>query len=351
MSFSPFDPNTPHLRFAVVSILVLWLIVLTGLNFMPKHFSSKATLIVPGSSTAVSVALDKIGQASSSQVSAYNTMALSPKVIYKEMVLSDEVRADAAQALGVPFAQFALPRIKLVDETALINIEMRARDGETAHKQNVALINALQRRLDKLRADELALRSGAIQDNLKFYEDTLSAARQKIAALQASTGLQTGAQFNELSMALSRRTQRLNEVRADLERMEKEQSVLISRVGVAPETAAVALKLVADPTLAKWLMEFADANAPLKAESLRLGPANPIILQMQRRVDSITRELHAATERNGLTDPRTLDLLVLLTNNSHQAELFKRLVANEAALEGRRAETEITVREVAALNV
>ena len=93
LSFSPFDPNTPHLRWAVVCIMLLWLAVLSGLNFIPKQYVSKSTLIVPGASTSVNVSLDKIGQASSSPVSAYNTGALSPKVIYKEMVTSDMVRA------------------------------------------------------------------------------------------------------------------------------------------------------------------------------------------------------------------------------------------------------------------
>jgi hypothetical protein len=349
VSFSPFDPNTPHLRFAVVSILVLWLIVLTALNFLPKHFISKSTLIVPGSSTSVNVALDKIGQASSAPVSAYNTVALSPKVVYKEMVQSDEVRADAARDLGLSLAQFGMPRIKLIDETSLIHIEMRSRDGLSAHKQNVALINALQRRLDKLRADELSLRAGAVQDNLKFYEDALSAARRKIADLQSATGLQSNAQFNEVSMALIRRTQRMNELRGELDRLETEQSVLVARVGVAPQTAALSLKLTADPTVTKWLQEYAEAAVPLRAERLRLGSENPIILQMQRRLDSVTQALHALTQRNGLVDLQVIELLVQLTNSSHQADLFKRLVANESALEGRRAETRTTEREVANL--
>ena len=349
LSFSPFDPNTPHLRWAFVSILILWLAVLSGLHFVPKQYVSKSTLIVPGASTSVNVALDKIGQASSSPVSAYNTGALSPKVIYKEMITSDEIRLDAARALGINVSKMAAPRIKLVDETALINIEMRSASPETAWQQNAALIDALQRRLDRLRTDELERRQSTVQDNLAVYELNMTQARERIVKLQSDTGLQSATQFTELATSLIRRTQRLGELRADLDRMEREQDVLALRVGVTPQTAAVALKIMADPTNAKIVADLADARAAFDVERKRLGPESPVLIQLQRRLDSVTADLAAVTSHAGLSDPAKIELLVMLTNASHQADLFKRLVGNESSLEGRRAEVATTARDVADL--
>lgn len=351
LSFSPFDPNTPHLRWAFVSILILWLAVLSGLHFVPKQYVSKSTLIVPGASTSVNVALDKIGQASSAPVSAYNTGAISPKVVYKEMISSDEIRADAARALGISLSTMAAPRIKLIDETALINIELRARDPDAAHRQNAALIAALQRRLDRLRTDELERRQSTVQDNLAVYETNMTNARERITRLQRDTGLQSAAQFGELSLSLIRRTQRLGELRADLDRMEREQDVLARRVGVNAQTAAAALKIMADPTNAKIVGDLADARAAFDIERKRLGPASPVLIQLQRRLDAVVGDLNEVTERAGLFDPATIELLVMLTNASHQADLFKRLVGNESLLEGRRAEVATTTREVAALEI
>jgi uncharacterized protein involved in exopolysaccharide biosynthesis len=349
ISFSPFDPNTPHLRFAVVSILLLWLIVLSVLNILPKHYVSKSALIVPGASTSVNVALDKIGQASSAPVSAYNTGALSPKVIYREIAQSDEIRADAARALGVSPGSFGTPRIKLIDETALIQIEMRSADPNTAQLQNAALIDALQRRLTTLRYDELDRRSATVAENLKVYEAVLTAAREKVAQLQMSTGLHSAAQFNELAVSLIQRTRRLSELRSDLDRMGQEQAILSARLGIEPKAAAIALKLVGDPTLAKWIGDYADASVALNAEKRRLGSESPVLIQLQKRLDSIVQQLDAATERNGLENSASLEMLLLLTNNSHQADLFKRLVGNDASLEGRRTEVATTTREVETL--
>lgn len=346
ISFSPFDPNTPHLRFAVVSILVLWLIVLSAISFLPKQFASKSTLIVPGATPSVSVSLDRIGQATTTPAQAYNTVALSPKVIYKEMLLSDEVRKTAAYALGLSLGEFGAPRIKLVDETALINIEFRGGDPETVYRRLVALIAALQNRLERLRADELEQRSNAVKENLKFYETTLGDARQKIAALQARTGLQNESQFNEVASTLVRRSQRLLEMKAELERHERERVAIMARIGVDATTAAAALKMIADPKLAKWVADYAEAQTIAQVEAKRLGDENPTLLAFKRRAESLREQLIEATRRFGISDPDMIERLMLATTMSQQADLLKQLVVLDSLTMGKRAEVEITSRDV-----
>jgi hypothetical protein len=342
--FNPLDPNTPHLRFAIVSILVLWLFVLSGLQALPKQYVSRATLIIPGATTAVNVALDKIGQASTAPVSAYNTGHISPKVVYKEMAQSDEVRGEAARRLGIPLSAFIAPRIKLVDETPLVHIEMRHRDPETTWRHGVALIEALQRHLDRLRADELERRSEVVRASLVDYEKSLETARAAILAHQAATGLQSTGQYNELSAALIQRGRRHAELEAEVARLETEQATLMSRLGVTPVMAARALKAVADPTLTKWLGDYADSTAALTAEMHRLGEENPQLLNLRKRRDAAAEHLRVAAAERGLDDGSSLQVLVLLSNSSHQADLFRRLVANEAALDGKRVERNATLK-------
>jgi uncharacterized protein involved in exopolysaccharide biosynthesis len=349
-SFSPFDPNTPHLRFAVVSILVLWLIVLSAISFLPRQYASRSTLIIPGATPAVSVSLDRIGQTSSAPSQAYNTVALSPKVIYKEMLLSDEVRQAAAYALGMSLSEFGAPRIKLIDETALINIEFRGREPEEVYRRLVALVAALQKRLERLRSDELDQRSAAVKQNLKFYEDNLADARQKISALQSRTGLHNEIQFNELGATLVRRNQRFAEMRGDLERIERERATIAARVGVDAETAAIALKMVADPTLVRWLTEYADAQTAWQAEARRLGSENPFLLQFRRKADVLRESLADASRRFGVTDPKMIEVLMLVTTMSQQADLMKQLVVLDGLVTGKRAEVEQTGKDLAVLD-
>jgi uncharacterized protein involved in exopolysaccharide biosynthesis len=350
MSFSPFDPNTPHLRFAVVSILVLWLIVLSVINFLPRSYASKSTLIVPGATQAVNVSLDRIGQTTSSPASAYNTVALSPKVVYKEMLMSEEVRSEAAAALGLSLSQFGAPRIKLVDETALINIEIRGRNPRVIHVHHQALIAALQKRLDRLRADELEQRTAAVKENMKFYETNLADARNRITRLQETSGLQTEAQFNEVALTLIRRTQRLAELKADLERIETELENLTTRLGIDSKTSAVALKMVADPTLAKWITDYNEAVTLYRVDQKRLGAENPYLIHLQRRAETVKDALQVASSRFGISDPRIIQVLMLINQGSQQADLMKQQVSLEGAVTGRRAEIATVQVEVAELN-
>jgi uncharacterized protein involved in exopolysaccharide biosynthesis len=344
-----FDPDNHYLRFALVSLLIVWFIVLIAQRMLANDFVSKATLIVPGGSPSVSVSLDSIGQSSSAPASAYNTMHLSPKVIYREMAQSEAVRADAARALGVTPEEFGTPRIKLVDETSLIHIEFRALDPEAARRRAAALIDALQRQLDRLRQDELDRRAATVNANLQVYQDAVAAARARIAAVQAESGLVSTSQFNEISSSLVTRTRRVAELKADVDRLETEQTVLTERLQVAAADAALALKLTADPAAAKLLADYADITTQLKTERRRLGPEAPALIQLKKRWETVEAQLSDTVLRAGAGRQPNLEAIVNIANNSHQADLFKRLVGNEAALHGKRAEFATTTQETATL--
>ncbi len=341
----PFDGNNNYFRFALLSLLIVWFIVFTAQRMLPHDFISKATLIVPGGNPSVSVSLDSIGQSSTTPGSAYNTGALSPKVVYREMAQSEGVRAEAARALSMSLEEFGAPRIRLVDETALIHIEFRALAPDGAQRRAAALIDALQRQLDKLRQDELDRRSATVNANLQVYHDAVNVARRRIAQVQDESGLVSIAQFTEISNSLVVRTRRLAELKADLDRLDTEQSVLTSRLKLSAREAAAALKLVGDPAVAKLLMDYAELTTQLNAERRRLGPEAPALIQMEKRWDSLSSQIDEAIGRADVSVGQNLDMLINLSNSSHQADLFKRLVGNESALEGKRREFATTTAE------
>jgi uncharacterized protein involved in exopolysaccharide biosynthesis len=168
--------------------------------------------------------------------------------------------------------------------------------------------------------------------------------------MQIETGLHSIAQFNEVSSSLILQSRRLSDMKAELERLEAEQSVLAERVGTTATFAAVALKVVADPSLAKLITDFADVGALLNTERQRLGEASPTLIQLRHRHDGILAELRPVMARLGATDTKAVSTLVLLSNNTHQADLFKKLVSNESTLEGRRAEVGAAAISLDALN-
>lgn len=349
LSIRRFDPGGPYFRYALISLIIVWLIAFMAVRILPNEYISRATLVVPGGSTNVNVSLESIGQTSTSPTSAYNTGSLSPKVIYKEMAQSESVRADAAKSLGMSLDEYGYPRIRLIDETALILIEFRANSPEGAQQRASALITSLQKQLDTLRNDELESRSDSIRHNLKVYEESVNAARQRITALQGESGLLSLTQFNEISSSLELKKRRIVDLRAEVDKIEGEQKILKDRVGVSIEQAAVALQLTADPALAKLVNDYAETTALYNVEKLRFGPAHPTLMLLKNKWSGLVAQINEALRRAKVKSPGDLNSIVLLANNTHQAELYKLLINNESALAGKRQELVTTQADVTRL--
>lgn len=338
LSIRRFDPGGPYFRYALISLIIVWVIAFLAVRVLPNEYISRATLVVPGGSQNVNVSLDSIGQTSTSPASAYNTGSLSPKVIYKEMATSESVRADAAKSLGMSLDEYGYPRIRLIDETALILIEFRSNTPDGAQKRATALIEALQRQLDSLRNDEVERRADSIKQNLKVYEETVTAARQRIAALQGETGLVSLAQFSEISSTLELKKRRIVDLRSEVDKLESEQKILKERVGVSIEQAAVALQLTADPALGRLVNEYAETTALYNVEKLRFGPAHPTLMLLKNKWSGLVAQINDALRRAKVKNPGDLNSIVLLANNTHQAELYKALINNDSSLAGKKQE-------------
>lgn len=349
LSIRRFDPGGPYFTYALLSLLIVWFIALFATQVLPTEYISRATLVVPGGSQNVNVSIDTIGQSTTSPSSAYNTGSLSPKVIYKEMAQSESVRAAAAKSLGMSLDEYGTPRIRLIDETALILIEFRAKSADGAQQRAAALITALQQQLDALRSDEVERRAESIRLNLKVYEDSVTSARQRISLLQGESGLVSLVQFNEISSTLELKKRRLVDVKSELDRLESEQAILKERVGVTIEQAAVALQLTADPALARLVSEYAETTAQLNVEKLRFGPAHPTLMLLRSKWTGLVSQINAALKRAKVKTPSDLNSIVLLANNSHQAELYKVLIGTESSLAGKRRELTTTQADVTRL--
>ena len=318
--------------------LIVWALAAAYLVLTPKKFASRFTLILPGSAQSATMQLDTIGQATSTANSPFGSVSLSPKVVYKEIADSDQVRTAAADATGLTYAEFGRPRIKLIDETGLMQFEVFARSAEIAQKKAVALIGALNAQLDVLRKDELEKRSIAITLNLKSYKEAVHAARQRITEIQMSTGLVSVSQFNEIVGVLASTRRKLSELTADLDKVREEQAQLIDRMGIGSANASLALRMAGDASLAKIVTDYADANSLYQAETRRLGAENPVLINAEKRRSSALGQLARRMSDLGLGNSVEGQTLVMMTNVSKQAELLQQMVRYEGVIEGKTKE-------------
>ncbi|BDV38194.1 GumC family protein [Methylocystis bryophila] len=338
-----------YIRGGVISVVVVWTLCAAYLLFMPRSFVSKGALILPGAGANVSVSLDKIGQTSSVAASPFSSASLSPKVVYREILLSDPVLSAAAEAVGMKLKEFGEPNIKLIDEASVILLEVKGRTAEMAQKKAVALVDAFENKLDVLRRDEIERRDASVRDTMKSYQANLQAARQRISDLQQKTGLVSVEQFNEFATQLEAARKKLAETRAEADRLDATQKALTATLGMSPKLASTALSLSADSVFAKSLTDYADLTAQVEQFSGLYGARNPLLIQIRAKQSAAYQMVKSMARRAGVS-PNDLSRLLAPLVQKRQEELLKELVSGAAAAQGKQREVIALQREVDALD-
>lgn len=334
---------------AILSVAGIWSLSAAYLVFTPPRYTSKWIFILPGSGAGVSVSLESIGQTSSLSNSPFASSSLSPKVIYKEIFISDRVLDEAAAEMDMKRGEFGAPQIKLVDETSLMFFEISGRTPELAQKKAQTLIDVFQRQLDLLRRDEIKQRAASVGETIKEYKQNLKDARQNIFEVQQRSGLVSVEQFNEVANSLEQTRKRLSEARADFASIEGNHSALVARLGVSAHLAELALNLSADPVFSKALTDYAELRSLVEGQSRAFGSQNPTLIQSRGRMQASYAILKTLSARAGVKEsewPRVTSVLL----SKAREELLKELVAGEAQVEGKRREVEALEKDMLLLD-
>ncbi|SLN21514.1 hypothetical protein PSA7680_00794 [Pseudoruegeria aquimaris] len=258
-----------YTRYLVVFALFaggVWVPIIGYLKSVPPTYTSQASLILPGAGVSASVNLDSIGQASSYASSAFANNSVSPTETYKRLLSADRIRADAAERLGIPFPAFARPRVELVDQTGLINIEIKGASPEEARAQAEALLATFFAELDRLRSDDLEVREQSAVAAIEEYRSSVTATRESVTRLQGETGFLSDDQFAAQVVENDKRRAELAALQARLQDRTAYVAALEKALGMSAAQAARALDLAADEEYMA-LKKDASEKAALRAEA------------------------------------------------------------------------------------
>lgn len=329
------DSRQPRGMLGIVAIAAVWLISAAYYLFSPSVYVSRWSLILPASNNSSSVTLETIGQASTTPSQPFGSIQVSPKVIYREIATSDQVRNRAAETMGMSPASFGRPRVRLIDETSLLLFQINGGTAQEAQAKGRALVQALGGQLDTLRKDEYEKRASMVRDNLQIYRANMDQARERIIEFQKSTGLLSRAQFDEASSSAELTRRRLLEKRSELDKVIAEQRQLMARVGFAPDEAALGLRLISDPSFSRLVAAFAEGSSVVHENALRYGPNHPVMAMARQKRDGAMMEIAKLARATGANvEPGDIARLVLLVSASHQAEILRSIVAGEALRKG-----------------
>ena len=304
----------------------------------PPTYISELIVHVAGSGPGVSVNLPSIGQANTSSATAFGSHS-DPRENYKLMATSSTVLTAAASALDIPESELGKPIVNLINNTTLLEFQVKAHDPQEAQQKAQAIYNALYDRLEVLRVEEQEEQNKAVQKALSEAETKLTKAQQSISEYKAKSGLNSSDQVTNLITNLGTLQIQYIQAAADYRRITDSLNQQINTLGLQPQEAADALVLATDQEFQKILEKYTNANATLIELRGNRGENYPDLVKARHERES---SLDALLERGQLLLDKPLkklglELLILDNSNGSgvkRADLFVQLVDLKAEQEG-----------------
>ena len=146
---------------------------------------------------------------------------------------------------------------------------------DEATRRANALIVAFNEQLDSLRKDELEKREAAIRRNLEAYQGEVRRVRELQRQTHDAYGLHSLTQFADMVASTTLLRRRLSDLEGELQRVEREHSSLVERLGLTATEANAALKIASSSSVQKALVEFSDAQSLQAGDAERFGDRHP----------------------------------------------------------------------------
>jgi len=334
---------------ALLCYLAIAIVVVMYLTKAPVYVS-EMSIVLPGSGSNSSFALDNIGQVSSSTKAAYGSSAYNPRVNYREILKSRAVLKEAASRLATGEVVFKEPKILLIEQTSIINLKLEGHSPGVANKKAWALFDAFQLELEALRADESLRRDDSIERVLDQYRQKLHGTRQAIVRFQEKALLVSNSQLEQhMKQTAEVKSKRLY-ARSDLKQMEFFARQLGNDLGVSPALAGQAFALQTDAEFRGYLRELDSSASKLSEYTSRWGREHPKVVSERERFEFAKAALNSRGQ--DIVGAQLGDALnsMDLESSPGRSELFVSLINTYAKIQGAGAQISELVLTEARLN-
>ncbi len=333
------------LTFAAAASLI-WLPALLFVGLSPTTYTSRFSVIMPVTGAGQSLNLESIGQATATSSSPFAQHAVDPKVNYKAIAMSKPVLKAAAAKLDMHVSDLGEPRIKLVDQTALMNFSIKAETPELAQDKSTAIYEALQERLEQLRNDEVAERERYTNAALQAFSDKLAEAQQRIVQFQLKAGIISLEQFENITLGIEDSRRKLAAMRGRLAGLDARILAVRQSLGMDDETIHGVLALQQDATFQELLSRRAEAAVTLSEALARFGAMNFKVRDAGQVFRGLTDDLHERSAELGIRLRGTTAILEALSRNLEDNDNVEVLANLTAESSGLRAEVNALSRQI-----
>jgi uncharacterized protein involved in exopolysaccharide biosynthesis len=271
-----------YLPLWLVANTLIWSVPLVFLKKTPPTYTSEWKGVLLGAKSSTDVTLPGIGQASSFSDSPYSSKLSDPRENYKLLALTNEVLKKSANQLKIPLEKFGTPKIKLLDNTTVMQFEITANTPQEAQHKALALHRALQLKLDELRNEEIAQQNRSLKGVLGGAEEKLQAAQQRLSRYKVNSPLNSSEQLRDVSVNLEGLRRQRAETVAQLQQVRASFRNLSASLGLSTQEAVDALVLQADPLFQDYLSDYSKASTALVNLSAKFLPNHPTVIIKQQ---------------------------------------------------------------------
>jgi uncharacterized protein involved in exopolysaccharide biosynthesis len=321
---------------ALAATLPVWLVAGAYSLLWPETYTSQMTLILPAANSQSNVALDDIGQTSTSAGSPFALRTMSPNVIYKTIAQSSRVRGLAAKQLGLDYEDLKKPYIKLIEETSMMVFHVAGPDGSEAQRRAAAYLAALDQQLNELRQDEVERRAKAIEKSIEPVRANLDKSRRTLEEFHQQNGLVSLEQFKSLTAGLEDLRRKYTARQAEYESVTAERLRIGAVLGISIENAVDALRLQSDSRFMALLKEHGEATAEYTSRRRQWGNRHPNVLMASARLNAATGALEQLAKDVRVGRDAVQLASLHLGDSRDRSELYRKFVELDARAQGLR---------------
>jgi uncharacterized protein involved in exopolysaccharide biosynthesis len=325
---------------AVLGNVVIWTIALLVIVAWPRSYLVESSLILPSSDADARVDLKDVGQAYATSRSTYDSKSLDPRVNYKEIFLSETVLESAAKDAGVDILKFGLPRIKLIDQSSVMEIKISGSTAEQALAKSLALNKMFLERLTELRRDELYQREQAIEQAIKTSKEKLAIAQNDLVKFKVQSEIVTEKQLDEMALTTTILQKRQLELNQKLAHDKTTSSSIATQLGISAAIAGWTLTLQGDSLFLEHFKQFSTASALLTDFAHKWEDSHPKVREATGQRDSAWKSMR---RRSGevlelhLSDANLRKLAIIMQDRSRDT-LLRELVSAKVSADSISAE-------------
>lgn len=349
---SSIAPWLRYLGIGIVTNVAIWSLAIFYLLKASPTYSSKFAISLPAASSSTNVNLPGIGQTTASSDSPYQTPSQDPRENYKFLLNSRDVLKTASQQLNMTLKEFDEPRITIIANTTLMQVELSGDTPEQAQAKGKSLFDALQQKLNELRNQQVAQQDRILQETVNASQIKLKQAQKRLSDYKTSSLLNSAQQISNLTNNIEQLRRQKAEVIAQKQQANMRVIELSNNLNLSANQASDAFVLQPDPVFQKALQDYTEANAAYTTLSSRFLPAHPAVIEERAKRDAAQTLL---LERSRLILGRPVNLATLAQLNvsnstsgtsTGRASLSQQLVATEVEREGLAAQAKALEQQI-----